>query len=171
MLFKGKKNITDPDSANGIVQNVTDLQTDADSVDLEANADDKMTMEPFAVKELVLSPMQVIDTEFEVSESTEHRTNEASSDLYSRPRRKLPWQKRPETSSTPSLSLPSMNEDYEEMVAPKFPSNFIANSSVVDTHCFNSDESDGNDDDEQVCAICLSSYSKSSIFFVVTHYF
>jgi hypothetical protein len=166
MLFKGKKNILDDDSAHEIVQNVTDLQTDADSVDLEANAADKMTPEAFAVKELAMSPMQTIDSEFEIPELVDQKSHKVSSDLFSSRRRTLPWQKKNKASSTPSLSLPSMNEDDEESVVPTFTSKFIANSSIVDNYCFNSDESDGTDDDEHLCAICLSCYSKSIIKFV-----
>jgi hypothetical protein len=165
MLFNGKKNTHDEDEGNEIVQNVTDLQTDADSVDLEASATDKISLETFEVKELAMSPTQIIDSEDEKLESIDVRSHYKSSGKYSWPRRTLPWQKRPQVSSIVSLSLPSMNEDYEENLAQDSTSNFIANTTFVDTNCFNSDESDGNDDDEHLCAICLSRYSKSSNFF------
>lgn len=75
-------------------------------------------------------------------------------------RRKFPWQKKSPLTCCNNLSIPGLNEDSKmEEECEQLPK-LCARPNFVTAVSFRQDESEGLDDDDDVCAICLNGYSK-----------
>ena len=148
MFFKEKKaSAMDVVEKEEIPNDTTDMQTDADSVDLEVNAD-ALALSPIPVAVAVTTLTMTPDDDFACG-------------MYQKMRRSFQWQKSADEAKTdkdlriPPLAEESKDEE-EELQLPKLaPSPKVAHS----VSC-SKDESKVGDDEENVCAICLSGYSK-----------
>ena len=171
MFFKDKKaSAMDVMEKEEIPNDTTDIQTDADSVDLEANADAlALTPIPVAVTALIMTPDDVLargmhsacTAQTEQTLSAESEQGISAQDYTQEVRRSAPWQQSADGAKTdkdlriPPLAEESKDEE-EELQLPKLaPSPKVAHS----VSC-SKDESEVGDDEENVCAICLSGYSK-----------
>jgi hypothetical protein len=176
MFFKDiQKTSKEGDSCNDdddIPHNVTDTQTDSDSVDLEANASDiSVSAIPNDAPALVLTPTPECDLHHEFVGGCALPTDDAllpgsdttlgTPEALMSSRYPMPCEGDFSACRNNDLVLPTLEEskDEEENVDAllSFPSpNFVTSVS------FRKDESEGLDDDENenVCAICLSGYSK-----------
>ena len=149
----------------------TDQQTDADSVDLEANAADKsvsptlddceMAAKDTLPNDIILSG---IDHEYTVSTNQELIAgSEESISTRKIPReirRKFPWQKKSSLMCSNTLSIPALNEDSKMEEECEHIPELCERPNFVSAVSFRQDESEGLDDDDDVCAICLNGYSK-----------
>lgn len=171
MFFKDKKaSAMDVMEKEEIPNDTTDIQTDADSVDLEANADAlALTPIPVAVTALIMTPDDVLargmhsacTAQTEQTLSAESEQGISAQDYTQEVRRSAPWQQSADGAKTdkdlriPPLAEESKDEE-EELQLPKLaPSPKVAHS----VSC-SKDESKVGDDEENVCAICLSGYNE-----------
>lgn len=175
MFFKENKGTSKEGDAcheDDIPHNVTDTQTDSDSVDLEANSSD-ITLQaiPNDVPDVVLTPTTERAFHHEVVGGCAAPTDDAplsGSDitvltpegLISSGHR-LPCEAEFSARLNDDLVLPTLEEskDEEEQEDARFS---FASPNFVTSVSFRKDESEGFDDDEgeNLCAICLSGYSK-----------
>ena len=75
-------------------------------------------------------------------------------------RRKFPWQKKSPLMFSNDLGIPALNDECKEEEGGQQVPKLSARSNFVSAVSFRQDESEGLDDDDDVCAICLNGYSK-----------
>jgi hypothetical protein len=149
----------------------TDIQTDADSVDLEANATEKSLSPTLGDREVNAMDIPTndvvlrgIDCEFAIP--TDQELDAGSEELNStrkvptQIRRKFPWQKKSPLMFSNDIGIPALNDECKEEEKGQQVPKLSASSNFVSAVSFRQDESEGLDDDDDVCAICLNGYSK-----------
>ena len=181
MFFKenkeASKEIAEGD-VDDIPQNVTDIQTDADSVDLEANASfDSLSPIPNNDVEAVAmttTSEHVLGQEMEnpcVAPAEQSQLTPSQAALHPQQglmgvRRELPWQMNSSATLDDNLMLPSFEESKDEEQQVLAPNLFLS-PNFVSSVSFRKNESENVDDDEEnLCAICLSGYSKCLLAYV-----
>lgn len=171
---ESKKNSKEGDerSKDDIPHNVTDTQTDSDSVDLEANSTDiTLSAIPNDVPTVVLTPTSERGFHHGVVDGCVAPADDAQlsdSDITVPTPESLissghPMACEAEFSAcrNEDLVLPTLEESKDEEQQVDTLLSF-ASPNFVTSVSFRKDESEGLDDEENenVCAICLSGYSK-----------
>ena len=176
MFFKEKKEISKAggEGDDDIPQNVTDVQTDADSVDLEANSSynslSPIPKDGVVPVVLTANEEQVVDKAIEAgcsSSADQPQSNRSGADAalpllesVTRDRHQLPLQVASSEKLDADLLLPALEESKDEEEKALAPPLFLS-PNFVSSVSFRKDESDDVDDEEEnLCAICLSEYSK-----------